>query len=107
VGPARVAFPVHGLGLGPIGPGRRSGGVADPPSECPFGAERGTERTALRRTLRLPFGAAVSDLGVAAVPVSEGVGWLAPGARRAAEPGWLLGWLCRGGVLLVVRRGPP
>jgi len=26
------------------------GGVADLPSECPFGAERGTERTALRQT---------------------------------------------------------
>ena len=100
MGPARVAFPVHGLGLGPIGPGRRSGGVADPPSECPFGAERGTERTALRRTLRLPFGAAVSDLGVAAVPVSEGVGWLAPGARRA-ERARLVVWVVGS------ERGPP
>ena len=37
---ARVAFPVRGLGLGPIGRGRFSGGVADPRSKCPFGAER-------------------------------------------------------------------
>jgi hypothetical protein len=65
VGPARVAFPVRGLGVGPIGRGRLSGGAADLRSECPFGAERGTERTALRRTLRLPLGAAVSDLSVA------------------------------------------
>ena len=42
---------VRGLGLGPIERGRLSGGVADLPSECPFGAERGTERAALRRTL--------------------------------------------------------
>jgi hypothetical protein len=50
VGSARGAFPVRGLGPRSIGPGRRSGGAADLPSECPFGAERGTERTALRRT---------------------------------------------------------
>jgi hypothetical protein len=59
---AREAFPLRGLGLGPIERGRRYGGVADLPSECPFGAERGTERAALPRTFRLPLGAAVSDL---------------------------------------------
>jgi len=63
---------VRGLGLGPIECGRRSGGVADLRSECPFGAERGAERTALRRTLCAAFyGAAVSDLSVTAVPATE------------------------------------
>jgi hypothetical protein len=66
-----------GLGLGPIGPGRWSGGVDDLPSECPFGAERRTERTALRLTFRLLFGAAVSDLSVAGFPYARGEHWRA------------------------------
>ena len=55
MGPARVALPVRGLGLGPIERGRLSGGVADLQSECPFGAERGTEHAALRRTSLLCY----------------------------------------------------
>ena len=35
---------------GRSGPGRLSEGGVDLRSECPFGAERGTERAALRRT---------------------------------------------------------
>jgi hypothetical protein len=43
-------YPLRRFGLSPRLLICLHGGVADLPSECPFGAERGTERTALCRT---------------------------------------------------------